>query len=497
MRNTTSSLEAALRREGLLCASCGAEEPLRALSNHSGRTQAGDLFICKGFDFKEEYLLAAERRGAVAYMAERTVAACGLPCMLVSDVRKAQAVAARWYYDRPSDGLSLFGVTGTKGKTTTVHDLQAILTGGNGRPAGMLCGIACDVGGEREELHITTPESLEVQRLLRKAADNGREQVVVEVSSQAMKLDRLYGEHFAFGLFLSFGADHISPNEHPDLEDYLRCKLQLLRSCGTAIICRATHRFEDVCRAAKESAGRVLTVGAEGQGCDVEMFHVKHLFDGYMFHVRCNFREDVGVYRLRQAGRFNIDNALAAIAVGLCLGYRHEDMAAALETVTVPGRMHVIRGADKTVVVDYAHNALSVETLLTALRSDYPGAHLTVVTGSAGERDIRRRLDVGALCGRYADRCIFTEDDPGFEEAATICGHMADAAREAGGREVAVICHREQAIERAILAAPPGGVVVLAGKGQETTQRVRGEYVPYPSDAAVAERVLFVDKSNK
>ncbi len=211
MRNTILSLENALRREGLLCTSCGADIPLRALSNHSGKTCPGDLFICKGFDFKEEYLTEAAHRGAVAYMAQRAVADCGLPCILVSDVRKAQAVAARWYYDRPSEGLMLCGVTGTKGKTTAVHDLHAVLRGGSGKAAGMLCGIACDVGGEPEELHITTPESLEVQRLLRKAADHGRTQVAVEVSSQAMKLDRLYGEHFAFGLFLSLGAVHISP----------------------------------------------------------------------------------------------------------------------------------------------------------------------------------------------------------------------------------------------------------------------------------------------
>ncbi len=490
MRNTTFALEAALRREGLLLASCGADMPLRALSNHSGHTAPGDLFICKGFDFRAEYLYAAAARGAAACMSEQAVADCGLPCILVSDVRKAQAVAARWYYDRPSDSLMLCGVTGTKGKTTTVHDLQAVLTGGSGKAAGMLCGIACDVGGEREELHITTPESLEVQRLLRKAADHGRTQVAVEVSSQAMKLDRLYGEHFAFGLFLSFGADHISPNEHPDLDDYLRCKCELLRRCGTAIICRSTDRFEDACRAARQSAGRVLTVGTDRPDCDVTAYDVEKTAAGYAFSVKCTFRSDVGRYHLRQEGRFNIDNALAAIAVGLCLGYDHGAMAAALEQVSVPGRMNVIRGEDVTVVVDYAHNSLSMETLLSHLRQDYPDAHITVVTGSAGERDIRRRWEVGALCGKYAHRCIFTADDPGFEQVEDICTHMEKAAREAGGQDIQVCCDRERAVEQAIRTAPPGGLVVLAGKGQETTQRVKGEYIPYPSDTVVAEKTL-------
>ncbi len=231
-------------------------------------------------------------------------------------------------------------------------------------------------------------------------------------------------------------------------------------------------------------------MGTERPDCDVTAYDVAKTADGYAFSVKCNFRDDVGRYRLRQAGRFNIDNALAAITVGLCLGYRHEDMAAALAEVTVPGRMHVIRGGDKTVVVDYAHNALSVETLLTALKKDYPTAHLTVVTGSAGERDVRRRLDVGALCGKYADRSVFTMDDPGFEDVAAICAAMEKAAREVGGKDMAVICDREQAITHAIHTAPAGGLIVLAGKGQETTQRVKGAYVPYPSDAVVAERVL-------
>jgi len=484
-----SEIKKMLFQAGLQAECFGADVHIFGLSNNSKEVRKSDLFICKGFGFKPEYLKMAEEKGAVAYLGEHPVSSVTLPFLQVSDVRKAQSLVAKAFYENPSDAFTLVGITGTKGKTTTAYDLKTLLDACTGKETGLLSTIERFVGDEHEPSHLTTPESLDLQQLFVRAKENGLPCVTMEVSSQAYKMERVYGQKFDFGLFLNFGADHICEREHPDLEDYFACKLQLMRACKTAIICRATDRFEQIYTTAKSCAEKVLVIGSEGD-CDYLLCDVVKEAIGFSFTVCQKGFEKSCRYFLPQEGRFNLENALAAITVGHEMGFPHEQMAEALKHVAVPGRMNLLQGGGVRVLVDYAHNKLSFQSLFDSLKKDYPDADLIVVAGAPGERDHARRTDIGELCGKYAKRVIFTSDDPGFDDPQEICLQMAKAA-EGGGAEIEICIDRTAAVEKAVGMAKAGDVVILAGKGHEVTQRVRGEYVYYESDAAIAKRMLI------
>ncbi len=489
-RHEIQAAEQLLRQEGLLATPSGATVSFTGLSNNSQETAAGDLFICKGYGFKPSYLQMAAERGAVCYLSEEAVAGARIPFLRVTDVRKAQSVLARWFYGVPSSGFVLTGITGTKGKTTTAFDLQAILSAYTGRPTGLISTVERFVGDEHQPSHLTTPESLDLQQLFARARDNGLPYVTMEVSSQAYKVDRVYGQYFDFGIFLNFGEDHVSPREHPTVEDYLACKLRLMENCGTAVICRETACFDRIYATAVQHAQKVCLVGIERNDCDYIARNVSKETFGFSFQVQEKNSAETFTYHLPQEGRFNVENALTAIAVGRELGIPHAVMALALERLQVPGRMNMITGGGLRVLVDYVHNRLSFQAVFDSLKKDYPGAPLYVVAGAPGERAEARRDDIGSLCGANAARVIFTSDDPGFDDPAAICQRMSRAAAQSGGARVDIVIDRTQAVEQIIREAPDGAVVILAGKGHEVTQRVRGQYEPYASDAVVARRAL-------
>jgi len=489
-RQELQAAEALLRQEGLLAAGSGRSACITGLSNNSQAAKAGDLFICKGYGFKPSYLQMAAERGAVCYLAEEAVEGACLPFLRVTDVRKAQSVLARWFYGVPSSSFVLTGITGTKGKTTTAFDLQAILSAYAGRPTGLISTVERFVGDEHQPSHLTTPESLDLQQLFARARDNALPYVTMEVSSQAYKVDRVYGQFFDFGIFLNFGADHVSPREHPTVEDYLCCKLHLMENCHTAVICRETAYFDRVYAAASQHAQKVRLVGIERDDCDYIARNIKKETFGFSFEVQEKGRAETFTFHLPQEGRFNVENALAAIAVGREAGVPLSVMAPALEALRVPGRMNMITGAGLRVLVDYVHNRLSFQAVFDSLKKDYPGAPLYVVAGAPGERAEARRDDIGSLCGANAARVIFTSDDPGFDDPMAICQRMARAAADSGSAQVDIVIDRTAAVEQIIREAPDGAVIVLAGKGHEVTQRVRGQYEPYESDAVVARRAL-------
>lgn len=483
-----TQLEAMLHRHGLLAASVGREIAISGLSNDSRQVVPGDLFICKGYGFKPEYLEMARQSGAVCYLAEEKIESSPLPAILVSDVRKAQSLAAMWFYDHPADSFQLVGITGTKGKTTTVYMTRAVMDAVAGCETGLLSGKERYVGGEVVNSHLTTPESLELQQLLAQAREHHMPIVTLEVSSQAYQVHRVYGQHFNYGAFLNIGPDHISPHEHPTMEDYLHCKEALLENSDVAVVVRSTDYFDDVLRAAGK-AKRTLVVGLEQDGCDYSASEVVKLPRGYRFTVteKATGRRDV--YSIAMDGLFNIENALVAIAIGRDMGGDPAKIARALATVVVPGRADVYQGGGLTVFINYMHNGLSCEAVLKALNRDYPGKFVTVVIGIAGQRSAQRLTGVGQACGQYADRVFFSADDPDLEDPRDIDERLAHAA--AGGKaEVIIEPDRTRAVERALLEAPEGSIVVLAGKGDEDTQRVNGVYVPYESDPAIMRRVL-------
>lgn len=483
----SKAAELELARYGLLVQGADSNVSFTGLSNNSRQTQSGDLFICKGFGFKPEYLHMAAQRGAVAYMAEAAVDGASLPFIQVSDCRKAQSILARWFYGNPSDAFTLVGVIGTKGKTTTTYMTHAVMNAVAGQHTGMTSGVDLDMGGASVESHLTTPESLDLQRLYAQARDHKLPIVTSEISSQAYKVDRVYGQHFDYGIFLNISPDHISPSEHPDFADYFECKLQMLDNSDVAVICRDTDEFETVYARAKAACKQVCLVG-KTEDCDYRFHDVVKQPSGYRFLVSEKATGETHAYSIIMDGQYNIKNAVAAIAVGRMMGGDPAKIAQELQSVTVAGRADVYTCGDLTVIINYMHNGISCTEALLGLQQDYPGAYIVVVIGMAGERSAGRFVDIGHVCGQYADRVIFSSEDPGFDDPLTVAQQMADAAAD-GKAEVIVEIDRTKAVEQAILDAPKGALVVLAGKGNETTMRVRGEYIPYESDPGIMRRV--------
>ena len=431
------ALEVLLRQHGLLAAPADRDAAVTGICNDSRQARPGDLFICKGYGFKPEYLEMARSRGAVCALAETDFPGVDIPCVRVSDVRKAQSLAARWFYDEPSDSLTLIGVTGTKGKTTTSYMIQAITNALAGRPTGLSSSAGRYCGGPDVDIHLTTPESLDLQWLFAQARDHGLPYMTAEVSSQAYQVERVYGEHFDIGVFLNFSEDHISPKEHSSMEEYLQCKLHLLENSSRAVICRETAQFDRVYDTARRCCRETLLVGMDRDDCDLTVRQVEKL-----------------------------------------------------DSLVGPGRMNRYEGGGVHVLVDCMHNRASSQALLTDLKRDYPGAPITVVTGIAGGRSPQRIQGMGEMCGKYADRIFFTTDNPDFDDPGDIASRLAHAAAQGGPARVTIQLDRTRAVEQAILEAPAGAVIVLAGKGNDAIQRVRGGYVHYDSDPVVAKRAL-------
>ncbi len=478
----------------------------------SRAVEPGALFVCKGAAFKLAYLDMAAQRGACAYLAQQAFPAAGIPGIVVSDVRKAMALAACFFFDNPSRALSLVALTGTKGKTTTAFYIDAML---RARPAGpdarmprsaLLTGVVVDDGLSRGPSHNTTPESVELQRYLARAVAAGCDVAVMEASSQGLKYDRTLGTHFAVGVFTNIGEDHISPDEHPTFEDYFSSKLRIFDQSDCGVVNLSCDHLDRVLAAARANCGRVLTYqaflarqeprkGRASDGvaqppdgsrpADVRLVALDHAGLGEW---RLTVETPRGVLSptLPALGSFNVDNAVAAIAALEALGVDHAAMEAGLARARVPGRMEMYANRDKSLVgiVDYAHNEMSMQALLSCVREEFPGRQLTVVFGSCGKRGLDRREGLGRVAGRLADRVILTEDEPAGVDVGLICAEIGEAVRAAGGT-YDVVADREQAIGLAVGQARAPAVVVLAGKGAEQSMERGHGAEPYGPDARI------------
>ena len=450
------------------------------------------LFICKGTAFKREYLLQAIEAGAVAYVSKVDFEV-PVPHIEVTDIRRAMARIADAAFDHPSGKLALCAFTGTKGKTTSAYylrgilDAQAALDGTS--PVPYLSSVGYFDGIEAGTSKLTTPEPFELEQRVANAVVSGARSMVMEASSQALKYGRCDGMQFAVGAFTNIGEDHISPIEHPTFEDYFASKLKIFAQSACAVVNLDMDHVDEVLEAAR-ACGRTITYSLEDEAADVYASELEHTSEGIATVVRTpRFTCEV---LIPTPVRFNVANAVGAIAVAEALGITEHAMVAGLRDVRIPGRMELYPAASGEVmgVVDYAHNGMSLQTLLCDLRENYPDRELAVVFGATGGKGVDRRQTMGAAAGAYADRIVITEDDPGPEGPADICQAIAEAVEAQGNHAWQIVLDRSEAIRTCVRETTGPAVVVVTGKGQETRMLRRDGAVPCEADGVVLRRAL-------
>lgn len=462
---------------------------INAIQNDSRKIKKGDLFFAiKGFVTDGTiYMEKAIENGAKAIvMGEETdPKSLKIPedvtLIMVPDARKAMAIAACNYYNNPSKRFKLVGVTGTKGKTTTTFMLKTILEK-QGYKVGLIGTIANYVGGKcLGDSDRTTPESIELQSLFSQMVEAKCDVVVMEVSSQSLKLNRVYGCDFDIGVFTNFSEDHISPKEHPDMQDYFESKCRLFDMCKVGFVNADDLYAQKVPKVAKNCD--ITTYGIDNF-CNLLAKDITITNSYVDFKVKLGERNE----RVKTCipGRFSVYNSLAAIAVAMKIGCAPENIKEALVEVRVPGRSELINNKKElTIMIDYAHSPESLENILSAVKS-YTRGRVISVFGCGGDRDKGKRPIMGEISGRIADFTIITSDNPRTEKPENIVEEIEEGIKKTKGN-YKVITDRIEAITYAIKMANKTDIIVLAGKGHEPYQEING--VKYPFD----ERIIVND----
>lgn len=450
------------------------------------------LFVCKGRAFKREYLEQALASGAVAYVSAIDYE-IDVPHVLVNEIRKTLGVLADAAYDHPSGKLEICAFTGTKGKTTSTYYLRGILAAeaertGSHAPA-FFSSVEFDDGNGCAMGKLTTPEAFELEQKLANAAASGTKHVVMEASSQALKYNRTYRVQFAVGAFTNIGEDHISPIEHPTFEDYFSSKLKIFEQCRCAVVNLDMDHVDEVLAAAK-ACERTVTYALSNAAADVHAESVQHGDDGIRITVVTpRFTREI---LLPTPVKFNVINALAAIAAAEALGISEASIVEGFANVFVPGRMELYPTTSGRIVgvVDFAHNGMSLETLLGDLRENYPDRELCVVFGATGGKGMDRRETMGVAAGKLADRIVICEDDPGPEDVEVICGAIAKAVAAQGHTNWQIVIDREEAIRTAVRETEKPAVVIVTGKGEETRMLRKNGAEPCEADGPMLRRAL-------
>lgn len=466
--------------------------PVELVSCDSRDVRANTLFLCKGAHFQPEFLRNAADGGAFAYLAEKTFPDVSIPGIPVTDIRVAMGLLADFYYRHPSGKLNVIGITGTKGKSSTAYYLKYIFDEymeANQKPeSGIISSIDTYDGVERFESHLTTPEPLDLERHFHHAVEAGMEYLTMEVSSQALKYDRVDHVNFAAAVFLNIGTDHISPIEHPDFEDYFQSKLKIFSQGAVACVNLDSDYAARILNSARVSP-RVVTFSQKDPSASVYASEIRKSGGDILFRVK-TYRYN-REFRLTMPGLFNVQNALAALAVCEALGIPEQYAFIGLMKARVPGRMEVFSNANEKVVaiVDYAHNRLSFEKLFQSVQEEYPGRRIVTVFGCPGKKAYDRRRDLGEISGRYSDLVILTEEDAGEEPVENICREIAQWV-EQEGCDYSIQPDRGEAIRQAVMSSGDPSILLITGKGAETRQKRGTEYVTCTSDVDYIRQYL-------
>ena len=465
------------------------EIDIKKVECNSKKVVPNSLFVAiKGFDFDgHEYVAEAIENGATAVMLDMSAdfkkikIPNGVTVIITDDTRKALARVSCNFYGNPSRYFKLIGVTGTKGKTTTTHMIKSVLEKA-GYKVGLIGTIANYIGDEcLGESSRTTPESLELQGLFYKMAKAKVDYVVMEVSSQSLKLSRVEGCNFDYCVFTNLYKDHISEKEHPDMNDYFESKLKLFSMCPRGFVNSDDFKCNKIINA---SPNCNITTYAVDNKADVLAKDITITNVSVDFKVKLGMRNER--IKVNIPGRYSVYNALATISLATALGIDAEKIKEGLENILVPGRNELVPNkAELPIMLDYAHTAESLENILQASKTYTPG-RVICVFGCGGDRDKTKRPRMGEVAGRLADYTIVTTDNPRTEDPEAIIKDIEEGISKTKGK-YEIIVDRREAIEKAIKMMNKRDLVILAGKGHETYQEINKQKFPFDERVIVKE----------
>ena len=453
------------------------------IHSDSRKIKEKGLFVAiKGFTKNGiEFIDSAIQNGAKAIIVEPDVDAkelfekYNIPIISVKNTRKALAQVACNFYDNPSKKLKLIGVTGTKGKTTSTFMIKAILEE-KGLKVGLIGSIAVYINEEKiEDTDRTTPESIEIQKHLKNMVDQKVDVAIIEVSSQAMKLDRVTGCDFDIALFTNLTEDHISPKEHPNMEDYFNCKLNLVKMAKCGVINNDDKKVKTVKELLKDKEIKTFAIDNEAD------FKVNPksvvITDSYIdFEIMYKNIEE----RIEASipGRFSIYNAVGAIAVASYFDVTADEIRKALKNLKVLGRSELVPNKlGLTIMIDYAHTPSSLESILTAVKS-YAKGKIICAWGVGGDRDAAKRPVMGEISGRLADFTVLMSDQVRTEDPLKILKEI-EVGIKPTGKPYKIIVDRTEGIRYAISIAKPGDIIVIPGLGHDLYLEKNGVKYPY------------------
>ena len=464
------------------------------IESDSRNIKENGLFVAiKGFDVDgHDYIKEAIKKGAIAVVASADIDKKLLKeiiekvtIVIAPDTRLALAKCACNFYDNPSRKFKLVGITGTKGKTTTSFMVKSILEK-SGKKVGLVGTIATYIGDKKlEDSDRTTPESTKLQEIFSQMVKEKCDVVVMEVSSQSLKLNRVAGCDFDIGVFTNFSEDHISAKEHPDMKDYFESKLKLFDMCKTCFVNADDLQTSKIPRLLPEK--EIFTYGIDNF-CNLLAKDITITNSAVDYKVKIGTRNER--IKIDIPGRFSVYNSLAAIAITTKLGCEAEAIKEALLDIKVPGRSELVENSKGlTIMIDYAHSPESLENILSATKS-YTKGRLISLFGCGGDRDPGKRPLMGEISGRIADFTIITSDNPRTENPTKIVEQIEEGMKKTNGKYICIV-DRIEAIKYAIKMANKNDIIILAGKGHEPYQEIN--HVKHPFD----ERIIVNDIISK
>ena len=464
---------------------------IEGIENNSKEVKENYLFVAiKGFDFNgHEHIKEAIEKGAIAILAEEDEITKemikeipeSVTLILAKNTRYALAILACNFYNNPSRKFKLIGVTGTKGKTTTTYMIRDILQKHKIK-VGLIGTVASYVGDKKiADNKNTTPESLELQQIFSKMLEEKCEVVVMEVSSQSLKLDRVAGCDFDIGIFTNLSEDHISEKEHDSIEDYFESKVKLFKMCKKGFINADDFHAITIPKLVPEC--NISTYGIDNY-CNLLAKDITVTNQSADFKVKIGEKNER--IKVSIPGRFSVYNALAAIAVTMQFGCTSDEIKEALENIRVPGRSELVNNKlELTIMIDYAHTPESLEKILSSVKI-YTKGRVISVFGCGGDRDKNKRPMMGEVSGRVADYTIITSDNPRTEDPTEIVKDIEKGIKSTNGKYECIV-DRVEAIKKAIKMANKRDMIVLAGKGHEQYQEINKVRYPFDENKIVNE----------